>query len=230
MQVFAFIDTNVLLHYRFFRDVNWAKELRAEEVTLVFAPVVVEELDKRKWAGARRERVRAKKVLKALKDLGLSATPVAMRPSVRIMALDEEPADALFARHRLQPLTGDDRLLASVLAFREAQSGGAAVLVLTADTGLSVKAPTRQIDVAAPDKRLESDDEPDETERELEAARRELAALRAVAPSLKLTLTGETVLEHQVRRFGEFSAGKLGRLLEAWRQNIHMLGRHRTRS
>ena len=28
-------------------------------------------------------------------------------------ALDQEPADALFARHRLQPRAGDDRLLAS---------------------------------------------------------------------------------------------------------------------
>ena len=60
LRVFAFIDTNVLLHYRFFRDVNWATELCTEEATLVFAPVVVEELDKRKWAGGRRDRVRAK--------------------------------------------------------------------------------------------------------------------------------------------------------------------------
>ena len=215
-RVFAFIDTNVLLHYRFFRDVNWAKELRAEEVTLVLAPVVVEELDMRKWAGARRDRERAKKVLKALKDLGLSATPVAMRPGVEIMALDEEPPDALFARHRLQPRVSDDRLLASVLAFKEAQSGAAAILVLTADTGLSIKAPTRQVAVAAPDERLQSDEEPDETERELVTARRQLAALRAVAPSLKLTLAGKSVLERQVRRFGEFSAGRLGRLLEGW--------------
>ena len=193
MQVFAFIDTNVLLHYRFFRDVNWATELHAEEATLVFAPVVVEELDKRKWAGARRDRERAKSVLKALKDLGLSAAPVAMRPGVEIVVLDEEPADALFARHRLQPGVSDDRLLASVLAFKEAQRGSAAILVLTADTGLSIKAPTRQIAVVAPDERLQRDDEPDETERKLEAAQRDLAALRAVAPSLRLTVAGETV-------------------------------------
>ena len=217
MRVFAFIDTNVLLHYRFFREVNWATELRAEEATLVFAPVVVEELDKRKWAGARRERVRAKKVLKALKDLGLSTTPVTMRPDVQIMAVDEEPADALFTRHRLQPRVSDDRLLASVLAFKEAHSRSGAILVLTADTGLSIKAPTRQIAVVAPDERLQRDDGPDETERELEAARRDLAALRAVAPKLRLTLAGQTVREHQVRRFAEFGAGKLRRLLEAWR-------------
>ena len=27
MQTFAFIDTNVLLHYRFFRDVNWGERV-----------------------------------------------------------------------------------------------------------------------------------------------------------------------------------------------------------
>ena len=226
MRVFAFIDTNILLHYQFFRDVNWAKELRAEEATLVFAPVVVEELDKWQWAGARRERVRAKKVLKALKALGLSTTPVAMRPDVKIMALDEEPADDLFARHSLQPRVGDDRLLASVLAFRVVQ-GGAEILVLTADTGLSIKAPTRQIAVVEPDERLQRNDEPDETERKLETARRELAAFRSVAPCLKLTLTGEKLLEYQVRRFGEFSAKNSVVYWTLGVQDTRMLNRQR---
>ena len=40
MEVFAFIDTNVLLHYRFFRDVDWAAALDEPEVVLVLAPVV----------------------------------------------------------------------------------------------------------------------------------------------------------------------------------------------
>ena len=217
MRVFAFIDTNVLLHYQFFRDVDWAQELGAEEATLVFAPVVVEELDERKWAGTRRTRARAKKVLKALTGLGLSATPGKMRPGVQILALDEEPTDALFVRHRLQPRISDDRLLASVLAFAASQTSNAAIKVLTADMGLSLKAATRQIPVASPHERLRRDDEPDETERELETARRQLAALRAAAPKLKLTLAGEDVLEDQVRRSGEFGAEKLGHLLEAWR-------------
>lgn len=217
MQVFAFIDTNVLLHHQFFRDVNWAEELHVKEVTLVFAPVVVEELDKRKWTGSRRERERAKKVLKALKELGLSTTAAAMRPGVRILALDDEPEDGLFARHRLQPRANDDRLLASALAFKTAQSAGDRVLILTADTGLSIKAPTRQVEAVTPDERLENKDEPDETERELEAAKRELTALRAAAPDVRVTLDGETVLEHEIRRFGPFTGGSLGRLLNEWR-------------
>lgn len=216
-RVFAFVDTNVLLHYRFFRDVDWAEELGADEATLVFAPVVVEELDERKWAGTRRVRARARKVLKALKGLGLSATPGEMRPGVQIFALDEEPTDALFVHHRLQPRISDDRLLASVLAFAASQTSDAVIKVLTADMGLSLKAATRQIAVASPDERLRRDDEPDETERELETARRELAVLRAAAPKLKLTLAGKEVLKYRVRKFGEFGTERLDHLLEAWR-------------
>ena len=218
-QVFAFVDTNVLLHYQFFRDVNWAKELRADEATLVFAPVVVDELDQRKWAGARRERARAKRVLRALKDLGLSVTPVEMRPGVRIVAIDEEPPDALFVRHRLRPQVNDDRLLASVLDFMETRGATETIVVVTADMGLSLKAPTRQIEIVVPDEHLQRDDEPDETERELEATRRKLTALRAVAPRLKLTLDGENVLEYEVPRFAEFGTEKLDQLLKAWRSN-----------
>ena len=48
MRVFVFIDTNILLHYQFFCDVNWAKELQTEEAVLVFVSVVIEELETRK--------------------------------------------------------------------------------------------------------------------------------------------------------------------------------------
>ena len=216
MRSFVFIDTNILLHYQFFRDVDWAKELHAREAVLVFAPVVVEELDRRKWDGTRRDRARAKKVLKALKNLRLSPTPVAIRRGVKIMALDEEPADDLFARHRLRLRVSDDRLLASVLAFEEAQSG-AAISVLTADMGLSLRASTRQIAVVEPDERLQMDDEPDEAEREIETLQRQLAAIQAAKPDLKLTLGGEKFLEYEVRRFGEFSTDTIERMLGEWR-------------
>jgi hypothetical protein len=58
--VFVFIDTNVLMQYRQFDQVDWAKELGVPEVTLVFAPVVFAELDKYKWAGTRRQKARAR--------------------------------------------------------------------------------------------------------------------------------------------------------------------------
>jgi predicted ribonuclease YlaK len=114
---FALTDTNVFIHYEFFRNVDWAAELGARPVTLVLPSVVLEELDKRKWAGTRREKERAKAVLRTLKELGFSTTPVEIRPGVSVMALDDEPDDAFMAQHRLQPRAADDRLLASAIAF-----------------------------------------------------------------------------------------------------------------
>ncbi len=52
METFAFVDTNLLLHYRLFTEVDWHKELGVADVTLVLAPVVVSEVDDHKWSGS----------------------------------------------------------------------------------------------------------------------------------------------------------------------------------
>jgi hypothetical protein len=71
VQVFVFVDTNVLLHYQFFDVVDWSAQLGVAHVTLVSAPVVLSELDRHKWAGSRREKARAKSVLKTIDSFGL---------------------------------------------------------------------------------------------------------------------------------------------------------------
>ena len=53
--VYAFVDTNVLLHYKFFRHTDWPTSLGASEVVLVFTLVVLHELDNKKWSGSRLE-------------------------------------------------------------------------------------------------------------------------------------------------------------------------------
>ena len=213
---FAFADTNVFIHYEFFKNVDWAAELGASEVTLVLPPVVLEELDKRKWAGTRREKERAKSVLRALKESGLSTTPVLIRPGVSVVALDDEPDDAFMAPHRLQARAADDRLLASAITFK-ASRPDVRVLVLTGDTGLSLKAPTRQMEVAMPSDRLELPDEPDETEKALETVRRELAAATNAAPKLRVTFEGEAHLALDTRLAGPLDPAARQELLTQWR-------------
>ena len=166
MQVFAFIDTNVLLHYRFFREADWLTITGVEALVIVFAPVVLSELDEHKWSGSRRERPRAKAVLKVIDDLSVAADPVEIRPGVSVLTLPEEPQDATFASHRLQPSSKDDRLLASLFEFRD-RDDAIRVLLLSADGGLRVKARARRIEVMAPPDSLANAEEPDETEREL---------------------------------------------------------------
>lgn len=186
MQAFVFVDTNVLLHFQFFDEVDWHSQLGVTGVTLVFAPVVFAELDRHKWCGSRREKARAKSVLKKISALELSMTAVSLRLGVDALALDAEPPDALFAQHRLQPQANDDRLLASLLGFCD-ERPGSRVMILSADSGLGVKARSRRIEIVAPADSLELPDEPDDVEREHEEMRRELNEIMGAAPDLALT-------------------------------------------
>jgi hypothetical protein len=218
VHAFVFDDTNVLLHYQFFDEVDWHAQLGVTSVTLVFAPVVLAELDRHKWSGSRREKGRARSVLKKIAALGLSATPVSLRPGVDAMALDAEPPDALFAQHRLHPQASDDRLLASLLGFCE-ERPGSRVMILSADTGLGVKARSRRIEIVAPADSLELPDEPDDVQRELEKTRRELVEVKGAAPELALTFgDANTHATFQVRTVTEFDYQALGRLRDAWRK------------
>ena len=219
MQAFVFIDTNVLLHFQFFDEVDWHTRLGVTSVTLVFAPVVLAELGRHKWSGSRREKARAKSVLKKIAVLGLSMTPVSLRPGVDVIALDAEPSDALFAQHRLHPHASDDRLLASLLGFRD-ERPGSRVMILSADTGLGIKARSRRIEIIAPADSLELPDEPDDVERELEKMRRELNEVKGAAPELALTFgDGNHHATFQIRAVAEFDYQALGRLRDAWRKS-----------
>ena len=217
MKVFAFIDTNVLLHYRFVRDVDWAAALDEPEVVLVLAPVVLSELDNHKWSGSRGEKARAKRVLKAIDEIELAAEAIGIGKGVSVMGIGHEPAEAVFARYRLQGGVNDDRLLASLLAFCEERGSNHRVLLVTADAGLRVKARGQRIEVIAPADDLAIDDEPDETERRLSAANLELAAYKSAAPDLRLTIEGEPFIECKVHLVREFDTQTRARLSAEWR-------------
>jgi hypothetical protein len=217
MHAFVFIDTNVPLHHRSFDEVDWPREFGVDSVTLVFAPVTLAELDDKKWSGGRRERARAKAVLKKLDALQVSSTPVKVRDGVNAIALDAEPADALFAQHRLSTKSQDDRLLASFIEFRQAHPSDR-VLILAADTGLGAKARSRQIELVAPAEHLELPDEPDDVERERDKYRRELAELKSAAPDLRLTFGDDKYHTHySLRSFSDYDAAAMERLLGEWR-------------
>jgi len=157
-------------------------------------------------------------VLKKIAALGLSMTPVKMRDGVDAIALDAEPPDALFAQHRLHTQASDDRLLASFVEFREKNAGNR-VLILSCDSGLGVKARSRKTELVMPAETLELPDEPDEVERELEKAKREVAELKSAAPDLTLTFgNGKTHATFEMRSVAAFDAGTLGRLLGDWRK------------
>jgi hypothetical protein len=215
--LFVFVDTNVFLHFTFFRDVDWCAELNAPTVTLVLAPVVLDELDDKKRDGTRRDRERAKTVLRALADLSLVAGPATLRLGVTVEALDEEPDDAFFAQHRLRPRNGDDRLLATALSF-QARHPDARVVILSDDTGLGIRGPRRNVSVVAPDDHLRLPDEPDDAQRELEVMRRENAALKNAAPKLRVGFQDGAHLELTTALAAPWEPAQRHALLDQWRK------------
>jgi hypothetical protein len=218
VRVFAFIDTNVLLHYRFFDEVDWAAQLGADDVTLVFAQVVFDELDRHKWAGTHKEKRRAQAVLKKIQALKLSGAAVNVRTHADVMGLDIEPENEVFARYRLQLQSADDRLLASLLMFREADPS-ARVALLSPDVGCGIKARKRQIEVVEPDEALALADEPDEIEKELEKTKRELARMKSAAPNLRLVFAGiGTHASFKATLVRPFNYREIDRLADAWRK------------
>ena len=216
-RLYAFVDTNLLLQFQFFRDVDWPVVLGAREVVLVLALVVLSEVDRFKWSGTKRQRDRARAVHKAFDKLELSNQPVQLRAGVSIMAIADEPDQALFEGQRLQSDIPDDRLLATLMGFRAGLSTGDVVLV-TDDTPLRVKARARNINVKAPDASLALPDEPDETERELAAAKRELAILKNAQPKLRATLDGESHHEFSVQLVNPLPEERMSASLAAWRK------------
>lgn len=217
MHVFAFIDTNVLLHFTFFNEVDWAAELSAGTVTLVFAPIILRELDQKKDSGGRKEKERARKVLKVLDELELSSTPTNLRSDTFVQAIGKEPLASTFAQHGLDPGINDDRLIAAAIEFRDLVGTHETVVVLTSDGGLKVKARTHRIALASPPESLKIPDAPDETEQALLAAQRELALARSAMPRLRVTCAGQTNLQTRVQLVTGWNRQAYSEIVQWWR-------------
>ncbi|MDQ5824049.1 MAG: PIN domain-containing protein [Chloroflexota bacterium] len=117
--VCCFVDTNVLLQYQTFDQVDWRQVVRAQHVTLILAPIVLAELDRHKDSMAnQRLHDRAREIMPRLAPLLEQALatgePAYVREGVYIVGIPEEP-DVDWSAARLDPNTNDDRLIAAMI-------------------------------------------------------------------------------------------------------------------
>jgi len=151
--IYCFLDTNILLEFETFDDVDWPKVLNAKQVCLVLAPVVLSELDKHKtdYNNVRRQK-RARMLLPKITNLTERETIAGELPQVRrnvtLMVLPNEPLIDWAIEH-LDPTVNDDRLIASTLEFSR-QHPTETVLLLSDDSGPRFKAKPRSIQTLAP--------------------------------------------------------------------------------
>jgi len=181
-------DTSVYLHCRFFTEVDWPSLVNRSQVVLVLPAPVLREIDKHKDSHPQRKRrERARRVVDEFKKAQQSATG-ALRPGVGFQAYR-----CALQREDLEPYAldkdiPDERILATILRFAR-ENPDAEVVLVARDGTMSFTASELGLQVVDP-RSIEERDEPDETERELETAKRRLVDLESRVPKLELSFEG----------------------------------------
>lgn len=179
----VFLDTNLFLHYRPLSEVDWCPLFRTTAVELAIAPVVTRELEKQKTLSpSRKLRDRASTALKLLRKY--LANPQ-VRDGVTLQFLVNEPTADFAASRALNLQIEDDRLIGTLLLFREGNPDTRCVLV-TGDLSLTVKAHPCQIEVLALEESLLLPNEPDPVEKKNKQLEAELLRYKSREPALTL--------------------------------------------
>jgi hypothetical protein len=133
------LDTNVFMHYEFYDDVDWPKELGTKAVRLVVPQLVIDELDTLSYR-ANTDSDRAKKVIRSLQQLrgGAAPTTAIVLPkheNVDLLILPDPPG------HPRRP-NNDDEILARV-EYLAAFVGEDRILLVAGDYGMLLRGTAR---------------------------------------------------------------------------------------
>lgn len=207
---YAFLDTNTLLHYRFFDEIDWPTELGAERVVLVFTSQVISELDKVKYSTrSSRKADRAQKVCRKLLEIIEAGGRAEVRRNVDVLLLGKEPR-LDWAAHDLEQSCGDDRVIAALLSFPFPDEEK---VLVCADVKFVVKAEARTIAYHRLRDELALPPEKTPEQRETERLRKELAQYKNRLPVLGLSFrTAEglvSVLHVKPERYGRFTEAEI---------------------
>jgi hypothetical protein len=183
-----FIDTNILLHYQSFDEIDWLSILNVEQVEIRLPSIVIQELDKHKYSSSSKLRDKATKVIKKLHKLADSGLKIKFKTNIDIcFEVNSKVAD--FTALNLDPKSQDDSLLLSILSFRD-ENPDLPVTLVAADLGLRLKAKYYQIKAICLPDDLKLPAELDQSEKRIKELEQEVLELKRRTPDLKLYFSG----------------------------------------
>jgi hypothetical protein len=190
--LYCFFDTNILLHFTTFDEVDWLKFLNAPQVYLMLTRPVLRELDKFKddrtvaW-----RRNRARMLLSKIDGLlpqSATGVPVPTKDgidTVFLLDIPREPDAEWIRKHALDPEVTDDRILACILQFQE-QHPDRHIRFLSNDMSFRRNAIANSIDTIKPDgKELEQLEQRSLEEERIRELERELQDYKNSRPKLE---------------------------------------------
>jgi rRNA-processing protein FCF1 len=205
-----FIDTNVLLHFQTFDEVDWNK-LAGGESELQIAPIVIDELDKHKNNQNNKIAQRAGMIASKLEQLMDGAVG-----NVAVNFIEHRPSSEHFTRNHLDPKQQDDCLFATILQY-QAESTDPVVKLVSDDLGVKLKGKTLGIVVLKPGKELRLPDTPDKNQKEIERLQKQVATLQERIPKVSIGFENRMVHLHKevktnVKTLEEYRAEEMAKL------------------
>jgi hypothetical protein len=186
MPSYYFLDANVLMHFQTFDEVDWISVLGEREIELLLAPSVMREIDKFKDDSSndwRKKRVRS--LLNKLRTIWSGSTNI-VRNNVSISDIDTEPTvdwEGLI----LDSAQPDDRLIASILEFKN-KNPGSSIRLITNDFPLERKAKRHKIEVHNAETILNPIERVSDKDKVIRELEKRLQVVEARAPKLDVGL------------------------------------------
>ena len=187
-----FPDTNLFIHFRDPRELEWGDVVRAETIQLMVGRTVQKELQKKRFELRGRSQDRARLYAKRLGDIAQAGKPEVLRENGPRLEL------VLIARpHGWTPPPdlahgwGDDQLVADALAHRSS-SPEVDIAVLTDDAEVITTAHAHDISVLRPPDGWEMPPETTPEAKKLAKVERELEEYRRSEPAIESELLDES--------------------------------------
>lgn len=176
-----FLDTNSLIHFKMFSEINWLKELSSKNIDLIICPTVLQELDRMKFAELDIDiRNRCKKIIAKLSEYQNGSI---VRNNVKIFFIEKEPK-INWDIEGLSPNIPDDRILGSISEFVSDKDS----VLISSDLGLKLKAKARNIKTHSLNDNLLIKVKKDDKEKELIKLKQKIIYLEKRLPKLSLKI------------------------------------------
>jgi hypothetical protein len=223
-RIVLFPDTNIFLQCKALAELPWRDTLDFDEVCLVAAAPVQDEIDQLKYDGNRRRSRRARAVNSLFTRLleGASEELVLREHSPRVLLTF---APSLPAQREtpqtLDPRRPDDRLIEEVLLYRRHHDPSA--VILTGDTGLRLRARRHEVPTVAITEAWLLPEEGDERDKEIARLTAELAEYQQTEPELKVVIKDadgqvQGKIAASLQLYAKLTADEIVPLMEGIRQ------------
>lgn len=168
--LFAFVDTNVILHYRPVAEIDWRKVCGEKAVTIMLCMPVIDELDRKKSDPRLGQRAKDR-----IRDLQQRSGKT-IRPNVTLQIYHDPEDDSG---------VGDRGIAKIVAAYRDRE--GAKVAVITEDWGMMQRCEGLAVPWVTPPEQQRLPDDEGEDKKEIRKLRRQVLEFQNKQPKLDLT-------------------------------------------